>query len=229
LWHNQQTEVCFVLRPKPRNHRGDFEAQITKPELSVLRPKPGNPPPLWFWGSTKKPTTGFEAKSEEIIATSFEAKQEKTVATDFETKPAKTVAVGFEAKPLEIVATGFETKPAKTCPSGFEVNPLTNHRPWFWGSTKKPVLLVSMCQVRTTHGAARPLDHPATEYPTCATIPGPLHQVSYSCHGPRRCTPCRTYHLHTTRQANVILQWKKDKRKIKWKLSRIRIQTSSSQ
>jgi hypothetical protein len=38
----------MVLRPKPRNHRGDFEAQITKPELSVLRPKPGNPPPPWF-------------------------------------------------------------------------------------------------------------------------------------------------------------------------------------
>jgi hypothetical protein len=35
----------LVLRPKPRNHRGDFEAQITKPKLSVLRPKSENPPP----------------------------------------------------------------------------------------------------------------------------------------------------------------------------------------
>jgi hypothetical protein len=34
----------LVLRPKPRNHRGDFETQITKPELPVLRSKPGNPP-----------------------------------------------------------------------------------------------------------------------------------------------------------------------------------------
>jgi hypothetical protein len=33
----------LVLRPKPRNRRGDFEAQITKPELPVLRPKPENP------------------------------------------------------------------------------------------------------------------------------------------------------------------------------------------
>jgi hypothetical protein len=40
LWRNWQTEVYLVLRLKPRNHRGDFEAQITKPELSVLRPKP---------------------------------------------------------------------------------------------------------------------------------------------------------------------------------------------
>jgi hypothetical protein len=26
LWRNRQTEVHMVLRPKPRNHRGDFEA-----------------------------------------------------------------------------------------------------------------------------------------------------------------------------------------------------------
>jgi hypothetical protein len=43
--------------------------------------------------------------------------------------------------------------------------------------------------VQTAHGATRPLDRPAIEYPTCVTIPDPLHQVSYSCHGPRRCTP----------------------------------------
>jgi hypothetical protein len=55
---------------------------------------------------------------------------------------------------------------------------------------------------------AQPLDRLATEYPTCATIPDPLHQVSYSCHGPRRGTPCRTCHLHTMRQVNAILQTK---------------------
>jgi hypothetical protein len=48
LWHNRQTEAHMVLRPKPRNRHGDFEAQITKPELPVLRPKLGNPPPPWF-------------------------------------------------------------------------------------------------------------------------------------------------------------------------------------
>jgi hypothetical protein len=104
----------LVLRPKPRNSRGDFDAQIIKSELSVLRPKLGNPPPPWFWDSTKKPTTGFEVKPEETVTTSFEAKLEKTVATDFEAKPAKTVTAGFEAKPVEIVATGFEVKPVKT-------------------------------------------------------------------------------------------------------------------
>jgi hypothetical protein len=45
LWRNRQTEAHLVLRHKPRNRRDDFEAQITKPELSVLMPKPGNPPP----------------------------------------------------------------------------------------------------------------------------------------------------------------------------------------
>jgi hypothetical protein len=38
LWRNRQTEAHLVLRPKPRNCRGDFEAQITKPKLPVLRP-----------------------------------------------------------------------------------------------------------------------------------------------------------------------------------------------
>jgi MinD superfamily P-loop ATPase len=69
--------------------------------------------------------------------------------------------------------------------------------------------------VQTLHGATRPLGGLATEYPTCATIPGPLQQVSYSCHDHRRCTSCRTCHLHTRRQANVILQRNKGKRKTK--------------
>jgi hypothetical protein len=104
----------LILRPKPKNHHSDFEAQITKPVLLILRLKPVNPPPPWFWGSTKKPTAGFEAKPGETVATSFEVKLEKTVATGFEAKPEKTVAAGFKAKPPETVATGFEVKPAKT-------------------------------------------------------------------------------------------------------------------
>jgi hypothetical protein len=48
LLRNRQTEAHLVLRPKPRNCRGDFEAQITKPGLPVLRSKPENPPPPWF-------------------------------------------------------------------------------------------------------------------------------------------------------------------------------------
>jgi hypothetical protein len=193
LWRNRQTEVCLVLRPKPRNCHGDFEAQITKPELSILRPKLKNPPPPWFWGWTKKPTTGFEVKPGETVATSFDGKLEKTVVTGFETKSVKTVAAGFEVKPLETIATGFEAKPAKIV----RVVLRPNHSQ-----------TISTCQLQTTHGVTGHLDRLATEYPTCAIIPSPLHQDSYSYHGPRRCTPCRTCHLHTTRQANTILQMK---------------------
>jgi hypothetical protein len=57
--------------------------------------------------------------------------------------------------------------------------------------------------MQTAHGATRLLDRPATEYPTCATIPDRLHQVSYSCHGP---------HLH--KQTRFSKQ-NKDKRKTK--------------
>jgi hypothetical protein len=45
LWRNRELEAHLVLKPKPRNCRGDFEAQITKPKLPVLRLKPRNPPP----------------------------------------------------------------------------------------------------------------------------------------------------------------------------------------
>jgi hypothetical protein len=70
-----------------RNRRGDFDAQITKLYLPILRPKPGNPPPPWFWCSTKKPTVSFKIKPEETVAISFEAKLEKTVTAGFEAKP----------------------------------------------------------------------------------------------------------------------------------------------
>jgi hypothetical protein len=46
LWRNRQIEVRLVLRPKPRNRRCHFEDQITKPELPVLRLRPGNPSTL---------------------------------------------------------------------------------------------------------------------------------------------------------------------------------------
>jgi hypothetical protein len=230
LWHNWQTEAHLILRPKPRNRRGDFEAQSTKSKLPVLRLKPGNPPPPCFWGSTKKPTAGFEAKLGETVATSFEAKLEKTVTTGFEAKPAKTVATGFEAKSFKTVTTGFEVKLvetvrvvlrpnlSQTIAIGFEAQ--TDEKPsqWFWGQTtnKPPTLVLRLNQEtrapslhvpgtdRTRcHLTSRPPGH---RVPDLCDHPGPLHQVSYSCHDPRLCTPCRTCHLHIMRQANAILQ-----------------------
>jgi hypothetical protein len=52
FWGPNQETITVILRPKPRNHHGDFKPQITKSELPVLSPKPGNPPPPWFWGQT---------------------------------------------------------------------------------------------------------------------------------------------------------------------------------
>jgi hypothetical protein len=124
LWRNRQTEAHFIFKHKPRNRRGDFETQITKLKLPVLRPKPENPPQPWFWGSTKKPIVGFEAKPGETVATSFEAKLEKTAVTGFEAKPEKTVTAGFEVKPPETIAAGFEAKPLETVETGFEVKSL---------------------------------------------------------------------------------------------------------
>jgi hypothetical protein len=110
LWRNRQTEACLVLRLKPRNRRSDFDVQITKPELPVLRPKPGNPPPPWFRGSMKKLTAGFKAKPGEIVATNFEVKLEKTIATGFEVKPAKTVRVVLRPNHSQTVNLGFEAQ-----------------------------------------------------------------------------------------------------------------------
>jgi hypothetical protein len=160
LWRNRQTEARLVLRPKPRNRRGDFEAQITKPKLPVLRPKPENPQSPWFWGSTKKSTTSFEAKPGEIVATSFEAKLEKTITAGFEAKLLETVTTGFEAKLLETgatsfkaklektVTTGFEAKPEKTIATGFEAKPLETVTTGF---EAKPVKTVGVVLRSTTH------------------------------------------------------------------------------
>jgi hypothetical protein len=112
---------------------------------------------------------------------------------------------GFEAKPLTNHPNGFETKPLTNRLNGFEAKPLTNRSAWFWGQTKKPTLLVSLCTMQTAHSVIRPLDHLATEYLTYVTIPGPLHLVSYSCRDSCRCPSYRTDHLHTMRQANMIL------------------------
>jgi hypothetical protein len=47
----------MVLRPKLRNHRTNFEAQITKPELLVLRHKLENPTPPVLRLNRRKPST----------------------------------------------------------------------------------------------------------------------------------------------------------------------------
>jgi hypothetical protein len=57
LWRNKQTVTRLVLRSKPRNHRGDFYSQITKPYLPILRPKPKNLKPPVLKPNQEKPST----------------------------------------------------------------------------------------------------------------------------------------------------------------------------
>jgi hypothetical protein len=143
LWHNRQTEAHLILRPKPKNRRGDFETQITKLELSVLRPKPGNPPPPWFWGSPKKPTSGFEAKSEETVTTSFETELEKTVTSGFEAKPLETVTTSFEVKLTKTIRVVLRPNHSQTVAISFEAQTDEKSSQWFWGQTdEKPSTLV---------------------------------------------------------------------------------------
>jgi hypothetical protein len=243
----------LVWRPKPRNCHGDFEAQITELKLSVFRPKPENPPPPWFWGSTKKLTTGFEAKPGETIAISFQAKLEKTVATSIEAKLEKTVATSLEAKLEKIIATSFEAKPVKTVrvvlrsnhsqtvTIGFEVE--TDEKPsqWFWGqTTDKPSILVlrlnqEICAPHLhVHDADRTQRHPTSrsashrvpdlcDHPWSSTPGLLLLPWSTSLHAMPHLPPA--HHKISKRDSPNETKIKKTK----MKLSRVQIQTSPSQ
>jgi hypothetical protein len=149
----------------------------------------------------------FEAQTKKLLWW-FWGTNHQIGAADFEAQAEKPITIGFEAKPEKIVQVVLRANHSQTVDLGFEAQ-LRNSR-------------------SSSPRATRHLDHSATEYQTYAIIPGPLHQVSYSCHDPRRCTPCRTCHLHTMRQANTILQRNKNKGKT-IEMSRIRIQTSTSQ
>jgi hypothetical protein len=93
------------FKPQTKNRCSDFESQINKPELPVLRSKPGNPPSPWFWSWIKKPTADFEAKPRETVATNFDAKLEKTIA-----KPVKTVWVVLRSNHSQTVDLGFKAQ-----------------------------------------------------------------------------------------------------------------------
>jgi hypothetical protein len=62
--------------------------------------------------------------------------------------------------------------------------------------TRTPHLLVHGIDRTRCHPNSRLAGHRLPDL--CLTIPGPLHQVSYSCLDPRCCPSCRTCYLHTT-------------------------------
>jgi hypothetical protein len=141
--HRLHPPICFVAQPtnnsphsfeaKLRNCHGDFMGQITKPQLSVLRPKPGNPRE-WFWGQTRRTiATGFEVKTGDIIATSFDA------------KPGETVDLGFEAKPRNSHPSSpySRCRPYTASPDLSIVRPLSTRLvlDYPWSSAPSPLLL----------------------------------------------------------------------------------------
>jgi hypothetical protein len=98
----------------------------------------GKPKPARFWGP-----------NQETVAASFEPQIGK---------PSITLIFRLNQKTHH----RFWGQTGRNRPNGFEAKTLINCRPWFWGSTKKPTLLVSTCTVQTAHGVTRPLDRPAT-------------------------------------------------------------------
>jgi hypothetical protein len=104
----------------------------------------------------------------------------KTAIASFKAQTEKPKATGFKVKLGETVDLDFEAKLRNMCSS----SPCARCRPHI----ALPDLSIIW----------QPSTRPMVDYS------GPLHQVFYSCHVPHRCPPCRTCHLHTTRQANAI-------------------------
>jgi hypothetical protein len=172
-----------------------------------------------FYGTTNKPkSTWFWDPNQEIIAVILRLKSSNRSCRFCGPNREILHHLGFEAQPKnrrhrfwgqtgETVSVVLRPNHWQTVELGFEAQPRnprsSSPRAWCRPHTAPPDLSIARPP------STRPLDRSATEYPTCATIPSPLHQVSYSYHNPRCCTPCRTCHLHTTRQANMILQLNK--------------------
>jgi hypothetical protein len=95
---------------------------------------------------TKKPSRWFWDLNHQTVAAGFEVRIGK---------PSTTLVLRLNQKIHHRFwdQTGrnrhyrFWDQPVENRPNGFDVKPLTNRRPWFWGSTKKLTLFISMCTV----------------------------------------------------------------------------------
>jgi hypothetical protein len=123
----------------------------------------------------------FRDPNRETRATDFEAKLEKIVATGFEAKPVKTVRVVLRPNHSQTVDLGFVAQPRNPCTS----SPRARCRP----HTAPPDLLI------TRPPCTDLCDHPQSSAPGLLLLPrsSSLHAMP---------------HLHSTRQANEILQTK---------------------
>jgi hypothetical protein len=109
---------------------------------SVLSHKLTNLLPLGFEVQTKKLSRWFCGPNHQTADVSFDAQIEKSKRVILRPKH-------------------------KNCNHRFWDQIRRNRRPWFWGWTKKPTLLTSLCMMHIAHSVTRPLDRPTTENPTC--------------------------------------------------------------
>jgi hypothetical protein len=161
--------------------------------------------PTWFWGSNQETVVVILMPKSPNKSCQFLGPNWKTLHH-----------LGFDAQPRNPPPV-LRPNREKPSPSVLRSN-WRKPSEWFWGqTTHKPSTLVLILNQEThapslhVPGANRTWHHPTSRpsghrVPNLCDHPGPLHQVSYSCHDPRHCTSCRTCHLHTMRQANAILQ-----------------------
>jgi hypothetical protein len=104
LWRNRQTEDHLVLRSKPRNRRGDFEAQITKTVAAGFETQIGKPSQnLGFEAQSRNPPPVLRSNQEKPSQQVLRPNRQKLSQQFLSPKPPETVATGFEAKPEKII------------------------------------------------------------------------------------------------------------------------------
>jgi hypothetical protein len=112
----------------------DLDAYPASTSLRRFCDATNKPKPVWFWGLNQETAT--------MILRPSWVSNHQTGATDFETR-TENHRGDFESQITKPGLSILRSKPK-------------NRRPWFWGSTKKYVLLVSLCIVQIAHGVTRP-------------------------------------------------------------------------
>jgi hypothetical protein len=111
-------------------------------------------------------TLVFKRKLPNLVPLGFEA-QTRKLSWWFCGPSHQTTAANFEAQTRKPEWVVLRPK-HKNHSHRFWSQTGRNHRPWFWGWTRKSVLLDSLCTMDTAHIITQPLDRLATKYLTCA-------------------------------------------------------------
>jgi hypothetical protein len=187
-----------------------------------------NHSPLGFKAQTKKPSRWFWGLNPQTVAVDFEVQTEKPDLVVLRPNHWQTVPVVLWSNHWQTVALSFETQ-AKNLTQRFRGQ--TTDKPSTLvlrlnQETCSPRLLMHSVDCIQCHPTSRPSGHRLPDL--CLTIPGPLHQVSYSYHDPvtsRHAAPitCTPWDKQTQFSSRI-----KGKGKT-IEMSQIWIQTSASQ